>query len=110
MVRQELMLPKKIMEAIEVFASLADVHRQQIVGLVGRNGPMCVGDIARNFLMSRPAVSHHLKVLKRAGLLTAHRQGKEIHYEFNRERTVQVLRWMADAVEQQMEVRQTQAK
>ena len=40
----------------------------------------CVTDIAAMMSMSSPAVSHHLRLLKNSGLITSHRDGKEMYY------------------------------
>lgn len=40
----------------------------------------CVTDIAAMMNMSSPAVSHHLRILKDSGLITARREGKEMYY------------------------------
>jgi DNA-binding transcriptional ArsR family regulator len=49
-------------------AALADPSRRAIFEALGR-GPSAVGDLAKRFPISRPAVSQHLKVLKEAGLV-----------------------------------------
>ncbi|AWB96580.1 transcriptional regulator [Agromyces badenianii] len=51
-----------------VFQALADPTRREILSRL-RNGPTTVGELAEPFAMSRPAVSQHLKVLERAGLI-----------------------------------------
>jgi DNA-binding transcriptional ArsR family regulator len=57
------------------FAALADPTRRRILkNLAG--GDSCVTDLARPFAMSLPAVSKHLRVLERAGLVRRRRQGR----------------------------------
>ena len=51
-----------------VFQALADPTRRAIISRL-RSGPTTVGDLAEPFAMSRPAISQHLKVLERAGLI-----------------------------------------
>jgi DNA-binding transcriptional ArsR family regulator len=51
-----------------VFQALADPTRRAIVSRL-REGPTTVGDLARPFAISRPAISQHLNVLDRAGLI-----------------------------------------
>ncbi len=58
-----------------VFGALADPTRRAIVARLAR-GPASVGDLAGPFAMSLPAVSKHLKVLERAGLLARRRDGR----------------------------------
>lgn len=45
-----------------------------------RSGPRSVGELARGLPVSRPAVSQHLRVLERAGLVTARREGTRNFY------------------------------
>lgn len=52
-----------------VFAALADPTRRKILSRLSR-GPATVGEVAAPFSVSAPAISQHLKVLERAGLVT----------------------------------------
>ena len=65
-----------------VFRALADPTRREILRLL-RAAPRTSGEIAARFDSSWPTVSRHLSVLKDAGLVTAERNGQEIHYELN---------------------------
>ena len=47
--------------------------------------PRAVGELADELPVSRPAVSHHLRVLKEAGLVTEHAEGTRRIYRLNRE-------------------------
>lgn len=57
-----------------VLTALADPTRRAIFERIA-SSPSAVGDLARQFPVSRPAVSQHLKVLKSAGLVTDHADG-----------------------------------
>lgn len=57
-----------------VFRALSDPTRREILHIL-RNGQQTVGGIAGNFHMSRPAISKHLRLLHRAGLVDTHAQG-----------------------------------
>ena len=57
------------------FAALADPTRRDILTRL-RGGPLTVGDLAGNYPMSRPAISQHLAVLERAGLVTRDRRAQ----------------------------------
>ena len=61
-----------------VFAALADPTRRRILELLSA-GEQCVTDLARPFQMSLAAVSKHLRVLERAGLLLRRREGRVHH-------------------------------
>ncbi len=60
-------------------AALSDPTRREIVEALGR-GPRRAGDLAERFPISRPAVSKHLRVLRKAGLVDAEEQGRERVY------------------------------
>lgn len=62
-----------------VFAALADPTRREILSRLSQ-GSATVGEIAAPFAMSAPAISQHLKVLERAGLITrtAHAQWRTL--------------------------------
>ncbi|MBS9801729.1 ArsR/SmtB family transcription factor [Bacillus cereus] len=63
-----------------IFQALGDENRQQIIMLLLENKQMNVTQITDEMGISRPAVSHHLKILKQAALVEADRNGKEIFY------------------------------
>jgi DNA-binding transcriptional ArsR family regulator len=84
---------------LKALAALADRTRPQILFLLGEKGRMCVGDIAANFSISRPAISHHLKVLKDAGVLQSEKVGQEVYYWVDCRGLVTMLRDLADTLE-----------
>ncbi len=77
--------------------AIGEPIRLQLLYLLGDQGRRNVGDIARQFRLSRPAISHHLKVLKDAGVLDSEKVGQEVYYWLERERIVATLRALADA-------------
>lgn len=64
----------------DIFLALGDHHRQDILILLETNGPMNVIEITNNMNLSRPTISHHLKVLKSAGLVNLTRKSRENIY------------------------------
>jgi len=66
-------------KAASVFSILADGSRLRIFWLLCHSKE-CVQNIAAAVNMSAPAVSHHLRVLRDAGLIQSQRVGKEAHY------------------------------
>lgn len=62
-----------------VLRALADPNRRRILQLVRKEG-LAAGEVAKHFEMTQQAVSLHLKVLQRAGLLTEQRQGTKRLY------------------------------
>ncbi len=68
------MVTKSTRQRDAVFRALADPTRREILNIL-RGGRQTVGGIAGNFRMSRPAISKHLRLLHRAGLIATRPQG-----------------------------------
>lgn len=62
--------------------ALADPTRREILRAL-RSGDLAAGEIAAKFPITGASVSHHLNVLKEAGLVTAERDGRSIVYSLN---------------------------
>ncbi len=77
-----------------VLRALADPHRRQILRLV-QHAELPAGQIAANFDLSQQAVSQHLTVLKRAGLLDERREGTRRLYVMRSE-SLEPLRSLLD--------------
>jgi len=86
-------------EAIRFLTAIGAPVRLELISLLFRQGRSNVGDIAQNFRLSRPAISHHLKVLKEAGVIEYEKVGQEGFYWLNKVRLVEQLRAIADGVE-----------
>lgn len=66
---------------VAVFRALGDPTRFEILRLVAAQpGPICACDIVDRFDMGQPTISHHLKVLREAGLLQAEKRGIWAYY------------------------------
>jgi ArsR family transcriptional regulator, arsenate/arsenite/antimonite-responsive transcriptional repressor len=78
-----------------VFKALSDETRRDILQLL-RERDMTAGEIAANFAMSKPSISHHLSALKAADLVTAERRGQEIVYSLNTTVFQDVMTYMLD--------------
>jgi DNA-binding transcriptional ArsR family regulator len=77
----------------EAFKALADPTRRQILKLL-RDRNMTAGEIADQFQISKPSISHHLNLLKKAGLVSDERQGQNIVYSLHTTVMEDVLSWM----------------
>lgn len=78
----------------------ADPVRLSIVFLLARGDRLNVGEIAAHYpQMSRPAISHHLKVLKDAAIVRNEKVGQEVHYWLDRSRIIEELRALALEIE-----------
>ena|SRR5258708_38164788 len=78
-----------------VFRAIADPTRREILSLL-REGRHSVGEIARNFRTSRPAISKHLRLLRSAGLVATHRKGTTRICELNAKPLRAVNDWLRD--------------
>lgn len=67
-------------DCIPIFTVLSDENRHKILQLLLENGTMNVGDITERLHLSRPAVSHHLKIMLQAGTVSVEQVGKERFY------------------------------
>ena len=74
-------------------ATLADPTRRLLMERL-RAGPLPVGALARGLPVSRPAVSQHLKVLKRARLVTDRPDGTRRVYQIDPQGLGEIRRWL----------------
>lgn len=77
-------IPKEWRQMAKVFVALGDEHRQRILLTFDPGERLTVGQIAEVSTLSRPAVSHHLKILRAAGVLDAEKVGKEVYLSVNK--------------------------
>jgi len=83
--------------ASEIFQQLCDPTRLRILWLLAHS-EQCVNNISLAIDMSASAVSHHLRVLRQAGLIANRRAGKEIYYKLADTRTAALIHKMIDDV------------
>nr|WP_279232877.1 autorepressor SdpR family transcription factor [Mobilisporobacter senegalensis] len=79
----------------EAFKALADPTRRKILELLSSQD-RSAGEIANYFNISKPSISHHLNILKNAGLISDERQGQLIVYSLNTTIFQDVLKWFFD--------------
>jgi ArsR family transcriptional regulator len=77
----------------DIFKALNDATRREILELL-KIKDMSAGEIADQFNMSKPSISHHLDILKRADLITAEKSGQFIFYSINTTIMEDVLQWI----------------
>ncbi|MGH7737911.1 MAG: metalloregulator ArsR/SmtB family transcription factor [Candidatus Tyrphobacter sp.] len=78
-----------------VFRAVADPTRRDILRLLRANA-LPVGEIARNFRTSRPAISKHLALLRSAGLVRTRRRGTTRLCELDAAPLVAIRDWLSD--------------
>ena len=87
----------KFSQAAEVFSNLGDGTRLKILWILCHSRE-CVSDIAAAIGASKAVVSHHLQLLRRSGLVTAEREGQEIHYSLNDTQEAKLLHKTIEAM------------
>jgi len=78
-----------------VFKALSDSTRRQILNML-QKGDLTAGDIADQFDMTKPSISHHLNILKQANLVQDIRKGQNIYYSLNTTVFQEVIGWLYD--------------
>ncbi|WP_306597813.1 autorepressor SdpR family transcription factor [Geothrix sp. 21YS21S-2] len=76
-----------------VFKALADPTRRRILDLL-REGDLSAGDLAAGFDITKASISHHLNLLKQAGLVRVRRQGQHQIYTLHTTVFQEAMQWM----------------
>jgi DNA-binding transcriptional ArsR family regulator len=76
-----------------LFKALNDPTRRQILDLL-RDGDRSAGEIAEQFDMTKPSISHHLDQLRQADLVVSVKRGQNVIYSLNTTVLDEVLAWM----------------
>ena len=76
-----------------LFKALNDQTRRDILELL-RKQDMSAGEIADSFHISKPSISHHLDLLKQAGLVESVKEGQFIYYSLNTTVVDDIIKWL----------------
>ena len=76
-----------------LFKALNDQTRRDILEML-KERDMTAGDIADQFDISKPSISHHLDLLRQAGLVVSVKEGQFIYYSLNTTVLDEVLKWV----------------
>jgi ArsR family transcriptional regulator len=76
-----------------IFKALNDATRREIIELL-KKGDLTAGEIADHFQITKPSISHHLDLLKQAGLVEAVKQGQFIYYSLNTTVIDDLIQWV----------------
>jgi DNA-binding transcriptional ArsR family regulator len=77
----------------DVFQAIADPTRRAIINMIA-NQPMNLNTVAEQFVVSRPAISKHIKILTQCGLITINQQGRERYCEAKLQKLNEVSEWV----------------
>ncbi len=75
------------------FKALNDPTRREILELLNK-GDLTAGEIASRFNMTKPSISHHLDLLKQAGLVVCVKEGQFQKYSINTTIFDEIVNWM----------------
>ena len=78
----------------DVFNAIAEPRRRQILELLGRRGALAVGALVVSLGLPQPAVSKHLGVLRKVGVVAVIKQGKQRVYKLDAEKLKTVHDWV----------------
>ncbi|HVV54922.1 MAG TPA: autorepressor SdpR family transcription factor [Mucilaginibacter sp.] len=76
-----------------LFKALNDQTRRDILEML-KDRDMTAGDIADKFTISKPSISHHLDLLRQAGLVLSVKEGQFIYYSLNTTVMDEMLKWI----------------
>ena len=77
----------------DVFQAIADPTRREIINMIAEQ-PLNLNSVARQFNVSRPAISKHIKILTECGLIVIRQQGRERYCEAKLESLNEVHNWI----------------
>lgn len=95
----------KLSNMNSVFKALADPTRRRVLQLL-RERPMTAGELAEQFAVSKPTMSAHFSVLKQAGLIEAHKEGRTITYRIRMSVLEDAMLGFANALHMRLDTRQ----
>ena len=75
-----------------LFKALNDTTRREILELLKKKD-LTAGEIADQFNISKPSISHHLDLLKQAGLVESVKEGQYIYYSLNTTVMDEIVKW-----------------
>ncbi len=84
----------------ELWSAIADPSRRHVLDLIVSNGEVSASWLAGRVPFTRQAVSKHLVVLERAGLVSRRKQGREVLYQVQADRLDQATQAMAQLAAQ----------
>lgn len=77
----------------ETLKAISDPNRRGILDIL-KDGPKTAGEIGAHFDATGATISHHLSILKQAGLISDEKKGKYIYYELNMSVFEEILSWI----------------
>lgn len=84
-------IPQEFKNTAEIFIALGDEHRQRILLAFEKGEKLNILQIVSTTTLSRTAVTHHLKVLHSANVLSSEKIGKEVYFWINSASVIEAM-------------------
>lgn len=84
---------------VDKFSALSDPTRRSIMEMIARNGELTATEISRQFPVSPPAISQHLKILREAELVRVEKRAQQRIYRINPEAMLELEGWARQLVQ-----------
>lgn len=88
-----------LQECTPIFSILSDSNRQEILVLLFDRREMTVSEITEHIELSRPAVSHHLKLLLNSKIVSVKKRGTERYYSLSLDKSIHLLKELIQSLE-----------
>jgi len=79
----------------DVLAAMADPTRRQLLATLAATGPATATELAAGLPLSRQAIAKHLAVLRSAGLVARHKEGRDVRFSARTQGLMQTAGWLA---------------
>lgn len=86
-------------QSLPFFTAVGDEVRQQLLLLMMDGQSRSVAELTAHTQLSRPAISHHLKILKQAGVIVEQKKGRHIYYQPRTGQYYEVVKLLIDEIE-----------
>jgi len=91
-------IPKEWRNIAKVYSALGDEHRQRILLTFEPGERLNIAQMVEVSTLSRTAVSHHLRILREAGVLQSQKQGKEVYFWINKGFLIEAMATVVDYI------------
>ena len=86
-----------------IFKALNDPTRREILDLL-KEKDLTAGEIADKFNISKPSISHHLDLLRQAGLVVSVKEGQFVYYSLNTTVMDEMIKWVINLQSQKNKI------
>lgn len=86
-------------DVLPLFNAMGDRTRQRIITVLAEHHRLTVGELTQHIHLSRPAISHHIKVLREVELVVEHREGTKRYYQPTFVRYIEPMRKIIELVD-----------